>query len=554
MSSEAHQGESRGFAGFVALAAIEPEKLAEPTDKTGGEPGAEADKRVAEPARFKWERSSSEEREPDNEPVLPRAIEARQKSKSSHEGPTHSNVKRNVFIVICLLVVGVALKINSSDMALRSVTPAPYSVPSAPASPETRQRPSAPSNVAPPISALVETETAPAKGDRTRRLNADNIRWCLFQDRRVEYLRVKVAGSESAVDSNNFNNIVNDYNDRCGAFQYRETDMARARSDLASKENELRDQSDRIWASWPHQPLPPPVTDPVRSEKLVSRNNSPTSLPPGPAVEASSGQRTNESDVLDLLRVEDAKRVQQRLITLGFMVGPADGIWTSRSRSALREFKSANSLARDDLLDAPTQAAIFAANAIKGSGISAKGNRVAGPREPEGKYAPPPGTSLNPLNLADAIALQKRLSQLGFFMGKPNGIWGLASRAALRDFKTMDNLAADDKWDADTELALNADRATRASETFIGGWGEDLTDCGPTQLGGARLRINIRQAEIEDVVCKFGAITREGNGWRVAADCSKPGKKWNSDVKIEVSANRLTWSSNGETSAYLRCK
>jgi len=226
----------------------------------------------------------------------------------------------------------------------------------------------------------------------------------------------------------------------------------------------------------------------------------------------------------------------------------------SRSSSALREFKSANSLARDDLFDAPTQSAVFAPGALKGTGIPAKGNRVAGAREQEGNYPPPPGTSLNPLNPTDAISLQKRLSQLAFFMGKPNGIWGLASRAALRDFKAVNNLSADDQWNAETEAALNADRATRASETFLGGWGEDLTDCGPTQPGGARLRINIRQAEIENVICKFGAIAREGDGWRVAADCSKPGKRWNSDVKIEVSANRLTWSSNGETSAYMRCK
>ena len=554
MSSETHRGENRGFAGLAALAAIEPEKPADSIDKPSEGSRAEADKRVDEPTRFKWERSSSEAQEPDHEPVSPGAAETRQRSEAPQERPTHSNFKRNAFIVVCLLAVGAVLKINSSDMAPRSVAPAPYSPPSAPAFPETRQQPSVPSNVAPPISAPVEAETAPAKGDRTRRLNADNIRWCLFQERRIEYLRVKVVGSESAVDSSNFNSIVNDYNDRCGAFQYRETDMARARSDLSSKDNELRAQSDRIWAGWPHQPAPPPVTAPARSEELLSRNNPPTSSPPKVAVEANPGQRVVESDGFDLLHVEDAKRVQQRLIALGFMVGAADGIWTSRSRSALREFKSANSLVRDDLFDSPTQAAIFASNAVKSSGILAKGNRVARAREQEGKYPPPLGASLNPLNLTDAITLQKRLSQLGFFTGKPNGVWGLASRAALRDFKAMNSLAADDQWNSETELALNSDRVTRASETFIGGWGDDLTDCGPTQPGGARLRINIRQAEIENVICKFGAIAREADGWRVAADCSKPGKRWKSDVKIEVSADRLTWSSNGETNAYMRCK
>jgi hypothetical protein len=133
-------------------------------------------------------------------------------------------------------------------------------------------------------------------------------------------------------------------------------------------------------------------------------------------------------------------------------------------------------------------------------------------------------------------------------------VWGLASRSALHDFKVVSSLAADDQWDSNTEQGLMSDGSLRASETFIGGWGEDQNECGPTQPGGARLRINTRQAEIEDVICRFVTISRDGPGWRVAAECTKPSKKWSSDVKIEASTNRLTWTSNGETNAYVRCK
>jgi hypothetical protein len=45
---------------------------------------------------------------------------------------------------------------------------------------------------------------------------------------------------------------------------------------------------------------------------------------------------------LDLGEIENPKRVQRRLIDLGFLFGAADGIWGQGSRRALREFRAAN--------------------------------------------------------------------------------------------------------------------------------------------------------------------------------------------------------------------
>lgn len=57
----------------------------------------------------------------------------------------------------------------------------------------------------------------------------------------------------------------------------------------------------------------------------------------------------------DIREVEDAKRVQQRLIDLGFLFGPADGVWGSRSRRALHDFRLANGLGDSDTWDEATQ-------------------------------------------------------------------------------------------------------------------------------------------------------------------------------------------------------
>jgi peptidoglycan hydrolase-like protein with peptidoglycan-binding domain len=59
--------------------------------------------------------------------------------------------------------------------------------------------------------------------------------------------------------------------------------------------------------------------------------------------------------LIDLRDIESAKRVQERLIELGFLVGAADGIWGARSRRALQEFKIAHGLGEDDAWDEATQ-------------------------------------------------------------------------------------------------------------------------------------------------------------------------------------------------------
>src|SRR5262249_28846607 len=58
---------------------------------------------------------------------------------------------------------------------------------------------------------------------------------------------------------------------------------------------------------------------------------------------------------LDLGQIENAKRVQQRLIDLGFLFGAADGIWGQGSRRALREFRAANGVGEGDTWDEATE-------------------------------------------------------------------------------------------------------------------------------------------------------------------------------------------------------
>jgi ATP-dependent protease ClpP protease subunit len=68
---------------------------------------------------------------------------------------------------------------------------------------------------------------------------------------------------------------------------------------------------------------------------------------------------------LDLNNIEDAKRVQQRLIDLGFLFGSADGIWGPLSRGALEDFRATQEIGPGDTWDETTQQLLFGDSAVR---------------------------------------------------------------------------------------------------------------------------------------------------------------------------------------------
>jgi hypothetical protein len=57
--------------------------------------------------------------------------------------------------------------------------------------------------------------------------------------------------------------------------------------------------------------------------------------------------------------------IQTRLIQLGYLIGPADGVWGPKSRAALQSFKSANGLGSNDTWDHKVSSRLFSANAAR---------------------------------------------------------------------------------------------------------------------------------------------------------------------------------------------
>jgi hypothetical protein len=162
----------------------------------------------------------------------------------------------------------------------------------------------------------------------------------------------------------------------------------------------------------------------------------------------------------------------------------------------------------------------------------------------------PPKPELNPENPSDAIWIQARLADLGYFIGSRSGFWGPASRRALRDFKTMNGLREDDRWDTETEQRLSSKQVIPAAETFIGGWAEDIAQC----RDGAPLAISSHGAKVAGGECEFRFVKHEAaTQWRAQAVCRDGGSSWNANVSLRLTAPKLIWSSERGTATYFRC-
>ena len=248
---------------------------------------------------------------------------------------------------------------------------------------------------------------------------------------------------------------------------------------------------------------------------------------------------------LDLLRVEDAKRVQQRLIEHGFLSGTADGVWGSLSRRALREFRVAQRLGSDDVWNEQTQRALFTESTIPASS----------PHLPEatGTIARPfPGAVRNPLDHSDALWIQRRLRDLGYYFGDADGTWGSTSRHSLRDFKIINRLQDNDTWDEETERRLSDQN--QKGTTFIGLWGMDMDQCQHVQNGSAAITVSSRRAETAGGACNFRSVRRESpNRWVIQALCSADGNSWNANISLKLIGSKLVWSSERGTETYIRC-
>jgi len=158
---------------------------------------------------------------------------------------------------------------------------------------------------------------------------------------------------------------------------------------IAPRENEpaLPEVPDRD--SGPRRPEPSTGASPQEATtRLAIRSTVPSEDDPAPAAPpvavllppiatpgAVDTTTTDPTPLLDLDQIENAKRVQRRLIDLGFLFVAADGNWGPRSQKALRDFRAAQGIGNSDTWDEKAQQGLFSATAAR---AHAAGNFVGG--------------------------------------------------------------------------------------------------------------------------------------------------------------------------------
>jgi TolB-like protein len=92
-------------------------------------------------------------------------------------------------------------------------------------------------------------------------------------------------------------------------------------------------------------------------------------------------------------------------------------------------------------------------------------NETGPPEKAAAADPPPPGQGplasgvrhIDPSSSREAMVIQTRLAQMGFYDGEIDGKWGKRSRRALKEFKRNYGLAPLMQWDLDTQKALFRD-------------------------------------------------------------------------------------------------
>jgi hypothetical protein len=91
--------------------------------------------------------------------------------------------------------------------------------------------------------------------------------------------------------------------------------------------------------------------------------------------------------------------------------------------------------------------------------------------------------------------------------------------------------------------------------TYAGMWGADQSAC--STRNRKRLlptMIDTDGARAGETFCRFKKKQETQSGWNVIANCSNGRERWVANVRLKVQGERLTWSSERGSQAYVRCE
>lgn len=195
---------------------------------------------------------------------------------------------------------------------------------------------------------------------------------------------------------------------------------------------------------------------------------------------------------------EEVTKLQNRLITLGYLSGKADGKYGKNTKAAVKAFQKNNKLEDDGIAGTLTLEALYSGKA--------QDNKIS------------TSTTLRVGTISDAVAdMQNRLIALGYLTGKADGNFGTKTSLALIAFQKANGLTADGIAGVKTLTKLNSDKVTAAS----GNKTENVIPSAPsiTTVTASQVRYANWYTEVRDKVRKLPNATvydfTTGISWQV---------------------------------------
>ncbi|MCF7990939.1 MAG: peptidoglycan-binding protein [Thiohalocapsa sp.] len=152
-------------------------------------------------------------------------------------------------------------------------------------------------------------------------LSVPEIRWCIREGIRIEAMR-DVVDNNAAIDE--FNRIVNDYNNRCGSYRYREGSQSRAERDVEAYRSQI-------------------VAEAIREARQLGRSYQPSDPSASPGVSTSTAPKKPNAQY--------TREAQQLLTDLGYDPGPVDGDYGRRTADGVKAFQRDAGITEDGWID-----------------------------------------------------------------------------------------------------------------------------------------------------------------------------------------------------------
>ena len=163
----------------------------------------------------------------------------------------------------------------------------------------------------------VAAEKLPPQQAVGQLLSVEEVRYCVFQGRRLGYLRNQVASNDSV---QRFNTLLADFNSRCKSFRYQDDALQSANRQADARQDQLKADAASILTSWTGEPA---------------------------------------TVLIDLQTRKGAALVQARLKALGYYSRKVDGAWGPISSAALSSFRQQQGLGSNAVWDPTTQSALL---------------------------------------------------------------------------------------------------------------------------------------------------------------------------------------------------